>query len=842
MSETRDLSLGSKGERDWRSLRNAYLLGPEKGCSLLISDSGEVRSEVRRRMQSLAPATVRLEPARDVLAKIHEAAKLAEPDKPPLVWIEARDSADPQRAWADALQALNRGRDLVWDAGPVYVVLAGDSWMHRRLREGAPDLSSTINPVVMLAAHVELLGEPTEPLCWLHLSDVHVSSGDWQLDTVLEALIRDLPGLLAAAERKPQLLFVTGDIANRASPAEYDGAFDFFETLAKRVGIDSRHIFMVPGNHDVDRSAITKAVQRSEMMFDSLAEKNENEFRTAIGEIVGDPQEMRRYGARLAAWCQFTGRFLGVARQVSIDQPWRSDIVPVAGVLVGVASICSVWLSGPNERRGTLVVGELQVRQLVKELEAGGAQLRVALLHHPLDWLREADAKALRTLLRNEFDVVLHGHTHDPQAGAFVHGQRDTVEIGGGATYAGIGNDRFHGFSVGQLEPTASQGQVVIDAFTWTTRSGGHWHLDAGFHRDAPQGRMTLPLRLARLGAAAGAKGPPQPDALAGRLRRAALRVHAAQAFIGLPDSAPRPQASLHDMFVPLELRRRGPEPQAAVELATVQAAWLGGGAAPVRAVILGDPGSGKSTLCRYLVVSAAELEGGPVPILLTVRDWAVEGAREGILELALRHVERDLEIRTDLATLTAMCRAGRVLIAIDGGRRNWPARAGAIARPPACVRGRIPAGRSDRDQPNPRLRRRAARRRSLRAFRARALRRVALARSHRSVVCGRGAAQSERAPAPTGRALGRVGRRTARDGVGPQSAARDVDRDGSFSSRAVAWGSGSALCAVHRADDRDLARGVWAEAGRARGVCPDADARGARARDAVAAARIRVW
>ena len=52
-------------------------------------------------------------------------------------------------------------------------------------------------------------------LKWMHLSDLHVSGEDWQRDDVLGALVLDLPELLCDRELRPDLLIVTGDVANR---------------------------------------------------------------------------------------------------------------------------------------------------------------------------------------------------------------------------------------------------------------------------------------------------------------------------------------------------------------------------------------------------------------------------------------------------------------------------------------------------------------------------------------------------------------------------------------------------------------------------------------------------
>jgi len=662
VAEPRSLSLETEGERTWRLLEANHRLVPGRGCAIVISDSSDVRTEIRLRLETMAGGCVRIEPSRDVLAKIHEIARAAPRDQPPFVWIEVRDtmSGQPEAAWGEALMALNRGRDLVWDGGPVYVVLAGPKWLHRRLREGAPDLSSTIR-TALFDETAELLGEPSEPLCWLHLSDLHIASNDWQLDVVLSALLRDLPGLLERSGRKPQLLFVTGDVANRGRADEYDAARRFFEALSGVTGIARERMFMVAGNHDVDRGSISKAVQRSEqLLFESVGE-DEDALRTAIDEIFADPDERRRYGQRLTNWCAFTSSLLGPARGVSIDQPWRTDIVDLAGVRVGVASLCTAWLSGASDRKDKLVLGEQQLRTLVRELHEGGAQLRVALMHHPYSWLREAEAETIHAILRAEFDVVLHGHQHRAKGGSFVQGGRDTVEIGAGATYAGLGQDRFHGIGVACLDVAANA--LILDQFTWSTGSGGHWHLDAGFHPEAPLGRLSVPLRLARIGASP-VKG--RADALAGRIRRAAVRVHASVAFVGMPSTAPRPRSGLGDIFVPLELRARSPEgAESKHGIDALCERWFSSGAT-TRAVLLGDPGSGKSTLCKYVALVAAARKDAPAPILLTVREWAEAGAT-GLLELARGHVEQHLGISCDKVAIETMLREHAVLLLIDG-------------------------------------------------------------------------------------------------------------------------------------------------------------------------------
>ena len=97
----------------------------------------------------------------------------------------------------------------------------------------------------------------------LHLSDVHfgqtVRNGtNWRLRRVLgEAWDKNLGEI--REDGKPDLICFTGDIAYSGQSSEYAEATLFFDELLTRLGVDKSHLFVVPGNHDVDRN-INKSV------------------------------------------------------------------------------------------------------------------------------------------------------------------------------------------------------------------------------------------------------------------------------------------------------------------------------------------------------------------------------------------------------------------------------------------------------------------------------------------------------------------------------------------------------------------------------------------------------
>lgn len=97
-------------------------------------------------------------------------------------------------------------------------------------------------------------------LAWLHLSDIHIGHGaaDHQADQnlVLEALRADVARQIAAGIPKPDVVLVTGDIAFSGAcrnKHEYKRAAAWLKKIAGAVELGPEAVFVVPGNHDVQR-------------------------------------------------------------------------------------------------------------------------------------------------------------------------------------------------------------------------------------------------------------------------------------------------------------------------------------------------------------------------------------------------------------------------------------------------------------------------------------------------------------------------------------------------------------------------------------------------------------
>ena len=92
------------------------------------------------------------------------------------------------------------------------------------------------------------------PICWLHISDIHLTRREvWSQDVVLRAMCEQIESQRANGV-VPDFVLMTGDIASTGKDEEYALASDFFDALSAASD--------VPGDHDCTRSCRCGTVTR----------------------------------------------------------------------------------------------------------------------------------------------------------------------------------------------------------------------------------------------------------------------------------------------------------------------------------------------------------------------------------------------------------------------------------------------------------------------------------------------------------------------------------------------------------------------------------------------------
>jgi 3',5'-cyclic AMP phosphodiesterase CpdA len=396
------------------------------------------------------------------------------------------DPADEDfRAWWAALAPTFRGAALF---------AVGESsapW-----QEGVACLGPDFEAVSAAMRAVPHPSPPPTPLSgatltWLHLSDLHFRrEEDYDERIVLRGLLRDLAGRIEQEGLQLDFIVVTGDIAFAGQPEEYGLARQFFDDLLAVAGLGKDRLFPVPGNHDVDRSKISRGAAG---IAASLTD------RRSVNEVLANDADRALLLARFAGYREFVNDYLGPYLAFNDDAADRGYFyvrtLDLAGGRIALLGLNSAWLAhGGDEDRHELALGERQVRSALDASE--GADLRLALLHHPFDWLRDFDRTDGEALLSDNCDFVLHGHLHQvgllqartPDSDAFV--------IAAGACYETRAYPNSH--NLVRLDLRAATGTVFLRRYSDTR--GGFWATDTLTYRNVPDGvhHFTLSGRESR--------------------------------------------------------------------------------------------------------------------------------------------------------------------------------------------------------------------------------------------------------------------------------------------------------------------------------------------------------
>lgn len=318
---------------------------------------------------------------------------------------------------------------------------------------------------------------------WLHLSDLHFQqSSTYDANVVLEPLLEDIAKHMNTEGLSLDFAAITGDIAFSGKPEEYDMARQFFEKLMKVAELSWENLFMVPGNHDVNASLVepwTKSIG-------SMITKREK-----YSELLDSPEYWMLVMRRFQGWSEFFNNQSDRALTFDDDNYFYVKTLDLVGTRIAILGLNSAWLSHPeDDRTHRLVLGERQVRAALKTAKNAGAQIIIAMLHHPYDWLREFDQYYSWEYLSDECNFVLHGHLHRPSFARLATPNNEAMVIAGGACYATREYPNSYNFV--RLDLKTNTG--IIYFRTYSDNRGGFWAPDTRLYKNVPDGRYEFAL------------------------------------------------------------------------------------------------------------------------------------------------------------------------------------------------------------------------------------------------------------------------------------------------------------------------------------------------------------
>lgn len=509
----------------------------------------------------------------------------------------------------------------------------------------------------------------------LHLSDLHFgrhhrfASGNGP-ETLLDRLRIDLDELRDQKGLRPDLVVVSGDLAEFGDSDEFQQAMTFLWQVAQTIELPPQNFVIVPGNHDI----------------------NWDLSRSYFAECKAYKKPAQRpYYKKFAffedAFTRFYDKCNGIS--FSAEEPWSFFEYPELNMVV--AGMNSVIAESHKDEDHFGFLGETQLRSFAEKLRLYKERgfFRLGVMHHPPRDRRggeetRKDQALFMQLLAPSLNLLLHGDAHE-DTGEALH-----VNV----PVLGLGSS---GVAVGQRpEEVPNQYQMLRISANGIQRWLRDYAPDKRRFLHSARAEVNISVQFQQI-EAFGKTSAPRPatdlETFVEQYRRSIIknqRMHTVSDLLGRdPLDGPMTAFDFLKLFIPPDVMGEEPmlrfrDEQTRGNVDQFDALGIGGYSDTAAGVLsrgwvylLGAPGAGKTALTRWILLSLCvpgeRLEGfseNLVPIRIDMRLFhdAYEKAAPGFSffdYLDSVHRERSWNLRGE--ALRELARLGRVYFLFDG-------------------------------------------------------------------------------------------------------------------------------------------------------------------------------
>jgi len=512
-------------------------------------------------------------------------------------------------------------------------------------------------------------------LAWLHVSDFHLSDkGPYDQEVILRSLVSSVKQFREEGH-VPDLIFATGDIAQSGKATEYERATNFFDDLLDAAGLDRERLFLVPGNHDVDRNA-------GEFLARTISSAD------SADRFFSPDKPLPHLSLKFQAFAAWYNDYFKAIRSFPANTTCSPvELVSIRESRVAILPLNSALFCIDDHDHQQLFIGRRSLDAAKKQLAA--ADLTIALIHHPLDWLSSVEQVNIETSLEESVDLLLQGHFHQAAVKGVVSANGGYLKLAAGASY------QTRQYPNSAMYATFNDNQVTIYPISYKDTPREVWTLDTSiFPSPSFIGSFKLLGRTTISGSAPIAANQQQESL-------PPVKSHAEEAeryqsilkgelgfirMLGLPGVESVKVNLNDDTFVPLRFSRSGDPDRSSGKNCVLQEAGeqiltpdrVMREAFRVRRMLLviGDPGAGKTTLLKYYALCALEDNhyerlgfSGPVTVFyLPLRELRPQenGCYESLPASLANWSERH-QNRIDAKVFDEWLHGGRSLVLLDG-------------------------------------------------------------------------------------------------------------------------------------------------------------------------------
>lgn len=257
-------------------------------------------------------------------------------------------------------------------------------------------------------------------------------------------------------DKKFDYAFLTGDIRYAPSGDFPIDAGREIENICNAIDLPEKRLFMVPGNHDVDRNCLEK----NEIVEQLLNGKNNYKSEEGIISEV-----------EMDSLCKAKKSFYRFVETVDSKWVYKEPLInpkkPHYLITTDDFNVIHIdsTLFYTEQRQRNFIVGTYRIQELLEQ--ADNNKLTIIVSHYSFDYIEENERRELLAIFNDyKVDMWLAGHEHDhlarKQYDSFYEFQAGNLLLEEGARTC---------FLVGEIDTDSGQG--VIESHAWFPQ--GDW-------------------------------------------------------------------------------------------------------------------------------------------------------------------------------------------------------------------------------------------------------------------------------------------------------------------------------------------------------------------------------
>jgi predicted phosphodiesterase len=257
----------------------------------------------------------------------------------------------------------------------------------------------------------------------VHISDIHfkateVGQPDDPNRALRSDLVEDVKKMRTEIGRPANGIILTGDIAFAGKAVEYDFAYKWLEEeLCPAAGCTIEEVFVIPGNHDVDRTAEAGPAQQAAraQLRQTSAHKADKEIskwlrdRKSSDVIFGPIENYNRFAAKFVCMLRpylADDEKEGKKEEDLPGRPFaRRDLVLNDGSELRLWGFNSVLVSGEDDAKDNMLIDPA-----ASQIEPEEGVTHLVTTHHPFNWLKNGGPFEDR--VNKVAKIQLFGHEH----------------------------------------------------------------------------------------------------------------------------------------------------------------------------------------------------------------------------------------------------------------------------------------------------------------------------------------------------------------------------------------------------------------------------------------------